>query len=185
MPFPVREPPAIRRSAHHAASARANDVRATVEVAHEALIQRWPTLQAWVTGNREKLRVRAVILRAMAEWNENGRVDRFLLDPGVQLERGRGFVEDPGGVPVDDIRDYVERSIKRDKARLAAEREAALADQKRIADAERHAREAAENTARQSEAARVAAEVAGRKLRNRLVAAASAAVIALLLLLRR
>jgi hypothetical protein len=65
----------------------------------------------------------------------------------------------------------VDRSIEREKRRLDAERDAALADQKRIADAERQARETAEN-------ARAAADVARRKLRNRLVAAASAAVIA-------
>jgi hypothetical protein len=35
----------------------------------------------------------------MAEWKENGSIDRFLLDPGVQLERGRGLVKDPGDVP--------------------------------------------------------------------------------------
>ena len=44
--------------------------RATVEVAHEALIQRWPTLQAWVNASRERLRARAAILRAMTEWRE-------------------------------------------------------------------------------------------------------------------
>jgi energy-coupling factor transporter ATP-binding protein EcfA2 len=109
------------------------DVRPTVEVAHEALIQRWPTLKAWVNGNREKLRARAAILRAMAEWNDNGRADRFLLDPGVHLERGRALIKEPGDVPVDDIRDFVNRSIKREEDRLAAESEAALAEQKRIA----------------------------------------------------
>ena len=66
-----------------------SDVRATVEVAHEALIQRWPTLQAWVNGNREKLRARAAILRAMAEWEENGRRKDMLLPSGLQLERAR------------------------------------------------------------------------------------------------
>jgi hypothetical protein len=161
-----------------AGGARGN-VRPTVEVAHEALIQRWPTLKAWVNGNREKLRARAAILRAMAEWNENGRVDRFLLDRGVHLGRGRGLIKDPGDVPIDDIRDYVECSIKRDEDRLAAEREAALADQKRITAAERQAKEAAEDAARQSEVARAAAEVARRKLRNRLIQIASVAVIAL------
>lgn len=94
-----------------------------------------------------------------------------MLDPGIQLERGRSLLDNPGDVPVDDIRDYVDRSIEREKRRLDAERDAALADQKRIADAERQARETAEN-------ARAAADVARRKLRNRLVAAASAAVIA-------
>src|SRR5208337_2914862 len=44
----------------------------TVEVAHEALIRRWSTLRAWVDGNREKLRARTAILRAKAEWEENG-----------------------------------------------------------------------------------------------------------------
>ena len=131
-----------------------DDIRATVEVAHEALIQRWPTLQAWVNGSREKLRARTAILRAMAEWNENGKIDTFLLDPGVQLERGRSLIKDPGGVPVDDIRDFVDLSIKKDEDRLAAEREAALADEKRIAEAERQAKVAAENEARQSEVAR-------------------------------
>jgi hypothetical protein len=157
------------------------DVRATVEVAHEALIQRWPTLQTWVNGNREKLRARAAILRAMAEWNENGRIDRFLLDPGVQLERGRGLVEDPGDVPVDDLRDFVARSIKREKDRLSAEREAALADQKRIADAERQAKEAAQQRALAEEQARKGAEASARKLRRALAAVAGATILALVL----
>ena len=141
-----------------------NDGRATVEVAHEALIQRWPTLQTWVNANREKLRARAAILRAMAEWEENAEDDRFLLDPGVQLERGRALLGDPGDVPVDDIRDFVDRSIKREDDRLAAERaeedaqrQRELANQKRIAEAERQAREAAEDAANQARA-RAAAE---------------------------
>jgi WD40 repeat protein len=100
-------------------------------VAHESLIQRWPTLKAWINANREKLRARAAIRRAMAEWNENGRIDRFLLDPGVQFERGRGLIEDPGDVPVDDLRDFVARSIKREADRLSTEREAASAHQHR------------------------------------------------------
>jgi hypothetical protein len=156
------------------------DLRVTVEIAHEALIRRWPMLRAWVDANREKLRARAAILRAKAEWEEKGNIDTFLLDPGIQLERGRSLLESPGDVPVDDIRDYVNCSIKREQRRLDAEREAALADQERIAAAERQAKEAAEEVARQAEAARSAAEGARRKLRNRLVIAASAAVIALL-----
>ena len=137
-----------------------SDGRATVEVAHEALIQRWSTLRTWV-DNRENLRARAAILRAMAEWEENDKSDKFLLDPGVQLERGRALVNDPGDVPVDDVRDFVGRSIKRDDDRLAAERadedaqrQKELADQKRIAEAERQAKEAAEDAARQATAER-------------------------------
>ena len=54
-----------------------NDGRATVEVAHEALIQRWPVLQTWVNANREKLRARTSLLRAMTEWEENRRDEEF------------------------------------------------------------------------------------------------------------
>src|SRR5262249_28862269 len=54
------------------------------------------------------------------------------------------------------------------------------ADQKRIAEAERQAKNAAEDTARLSEAARVAAEVAQRKLRNRWRLAVASATVALL-----
>ena len=159
-----------------------SDVRETVEVAHEALIRRWPTLRAWVDGNREKLRARAVILRARAEWEEAGKDDKFLLPSGIQLERGRTLLDSPGDVAVDDIRNYVHLSIEKEKRRLEAEREAALADQRRIADAERQAKQTAEEAARQSDVAREASEVARRKLRNRLIQTAAVGAIALLAL---
>ena len=54
--------------------------RSTVEVAHEALIQRWPTLRDWVRANRENMRARAAILRAKAEWEESGESEKFLLN---------------------------------------------------------------------------------------------------------
>jgi energy-coupling factor transporter ATP-binding protein EcfA2 len=100
----------------------ASEARATVEVAHEALIQRWPTLRAWVDNNREKLRDREAILRAKREWEEKGEDHKYLLDPGVQLERGRALLEKSGDVPVDDVRDYVRRSIEKEDDRVAADR---------------------------------------------------------------
>ena len=111
------------------------EARATVEVAHEALIQRWPTLREWVSANREKLRSRAAILRAKKEWEESNKDQKFLLDPGVQFERGRALLANPGDVAVDDIRDYVGRSIEKDERRLDAEREAAVADERRAKEA--------------------------------------------------
>ena len=88
----------------------------------------------------------------MEEWEERKSTDDYLLPPGVQLERGKALLATPGDVPIDDIRDFVERSIKKEDDRAAAEREAELADQKRIADAERQAKEAAEETAREATA---------------------------------
>jgi energy-coupling factor transporter ATP-binding protein EcfA2 len=103
---------------HGSAAQAERDVHATVEVAHEALIRRWPTLRAWVDGNREKLRARSAILRAEAEWEDAGKNDEFLLPSGVQLERGRLLLNNSGDVPVDDIRDYVNVSIEKEKRRL-------------------------------------------------------------------
>jgi WD40 repeat protein/energy-coupling factor transporter ATP-binding protein EcfA2 len=143
-----------------------SEARSTVEVAHEALIQRWPTLRDWVRANRDNMRARAAVLRANAEWEENNESEKFLLDPGVQLERGRALVANPGDVAIDDILDFVERSIAKERQRLDAERQAALADQKRIADAERRAKEAAEDAAREA-AARATAETKLRNLADR------------------
>ncbi len=111
------------------------ETRATVEVAHEALIQRWPTLQGWVNDNREKLRDRAALLRFKAEWEENGESQKFLLDPGVQLERGRALLSNPGDVPVDDIYEFINRSIDREKERGVAEKKAEEAKRRRLRNA--------------------------------------------------
>jgi hypothetical protein len=100
------------------AAQAASEARSTVEVAHEALIQRWKTLRDWVGANRENMRARAAILRFKAEWEENGKSEKFLLDPGVQLERGRALLANPGDVPLDDIRPYVSLSIKRQQREL-------------------------------------------------------------------
>jgi hypothetical protein len=63
--------------------------RPTVEVAHEALIRTWPRLREWIDANREKLRARAAVLQAKADWEQNGRRDDMLLPAGLQLERAR------------------------------------------------------------------------------------------------
>ena len=55
-------------TALQAAGPAGGEVRATVEVTHEALIRHWPTLRDWVRANRENLRARAAILRAKGEW---------------------------------------------------------------------------------------------------------------------
>jgi energy-coupling factor transporter ATP-binding protein EcfA2 len=134
--------------------------RSTVEVAHEALIHRWGTLRDWVRANRENMRARAAILRARIEWEEHGGSEQFLLDPGVQLERARALLSNPGDVPVDDLRDYLSRSIEKDLKRLDAERETALAVQKRIIDLEKQLQEA------KAKAAQARAEEKVRQLRE-------------------
>jgi hypothetical protein len=59
--------------------------RPTVEVAHEALIRTWPRLREWINANREKLRARAAVLQAKAQWEQSGRRDDMLLPAGICL----------------------------------------------------------------------------------------------------
>ena len=70
--------------------------RPMVEVAHEALIRTWPRLRKWIDANREKLRARAAFVQAKAEWEQNHRRDDMLLPAGLQLERARSLLTDPG-----------------------------------------------------------------------------------------
>ena len=53
--------------------------RPTVEVAHEALIRTWPRLRGWIDASRERLRARAAVLQAKADWEQNDRRDDLLL----------------------------------------------------------------------------------------------------------
>ncbi|TDH59803.1 GAF domain-containing protein [Dankookia rubra] len=88
-------------------------IRATVEVAHEALIRNWPTLREWLDDNRDNLRARAAILQQETEWIRQGRRPELLLPRGYQLERARTLLDRPGDVLVEDLREYITLSIER------------------------------------------------------------------------
>jgi WD40 repeat protein len=108
--------------------------RPTVEVAHEALIRTWPRLRTWIDANREKLRSRAAVLQAKAEWEQDGRREDMLLPAGLQLERARGLLTDPGDLTTDDIKEFVSLSSAREEAERK-QREAALArDEAQVAE---------------------------------------------------
>jgi energy-coupling factor transporter ATP-binding protein EcfA2 len=87
--------------------------RPTVEVAHEALIRTWPRLREWIDANRVKLRDRAAVLQAKADWERNGRRDDMLLPPGLQLERARSLLDNPGDLAIDDIQEFIALSSTR------------------------------------------------------------------------
>ena len=89
----------------------------TVEVAHEALIRTWPWLREWIDVNREKLRSRAAIVQAKTDWEQNGRRDEMLLPAGLQLERARTLLADPGDIGTDDIKEFILLSSAREEGR--------------------------------------------------------------------
>ncbi len=57
----------------------------TVGVVHEALLRRWPRVVEWVQDNRRLLQAKARLQRAATRWEEEGRQDDHLLNPGRPL----------------------------------------------------------------------------------------------------
>jgi len=135
-------PSAIPHAAPDAASIDHPGERATLELAHEALIRTWPALQNWLEANREKLEARAAILQQKDQWDQNPQDESLLLPSGFHLQRGLRLLADPGEVPVDDVRGYIELSAAREEQRQAAERARLVAEERRRAD-EQAARAAA------------------------------------------
>ncbi len=58
----------------------------TVEVAHEALLTAWPTLERWVDQNREDLRRHTSLARALHEWELADEDPDYLLTPARLAE---------------------------------------------------------------------------------------------------
>jgi len=105
----------------------------TVEVAHEALIRTWPRLREWIDSNREKLRSRAAILQAKVDWEQNLRRDDLLLPAGLQLERARSLLADPGDIGADDIKEFILLSSAREEAERKEREEALERDKAQVA----------------------------------------------------
>jgi hypothetical protein len=101
-------------------------LRATVEVAHEALIRTWPRLRGWIDASREKLRARAAIRQTQAEWEQHGQRDDMLLPLGFQLERARALLADPGDTTIDDIKEVVALSLTRGEAEQQRRKDAEI-----------------------------------------------------------
>jgi WD40 repeat protein len=69
--------------------------RDEVEVAHEALIRRWPRLQQWIEEDRAALRLRQAIGQAALEWRDSGREESYLTLRGSRLEDAEAIARNP------------------------------------------------------------------------------------------
>jgi WD40 repeat protein len=107
--------------------------RPTVEVAHEALIRTWPRLRGWIDANREKLRARAAVLQAKAEWEQQRRREDLLLPAGFQLERARALLAEPGDLTIDDIQEFIALSSAREESERKEREDALARDEARVA----------------------------------------------------
>ena len=96
----------------------------TIEVAHEAVLQRWPRLLGWIDADREWLRALGQLRQAAATWQELDEDPGALLR-GARLERA---LEVTGGrtdaVPV-AVRRFLDASVATRDAEAAREAEVA------------------------------------------------------------
>jgi eukaryotic-like serine/threonine-protein kinase len=76
----------------------------TVGVVHEALLRRWPRAVEWTQDNRRLLQAKARLQHAANRWDDEGRRDDHLLNPGRPLIEAREveqrYVEDIGEVEI-------------------------------------------------------------------------------------
>jgi len=91
----------------------------TIEVAHEALIQRWDKLQEWIDENREDLRTQRRLTSATIDWISVDRDPSFLAR-GSRLAQFELWAEQSNLAISDDERTYLEASINE---RESAEKE--------------------------------------------------------------
>jgi DNA-binding SARP family transcriptional activator/ABC-type glycerol-3-phosphate transport system substrate-binding protein len=83
---------------------------ATVEVAHEALLEAWPRLRSWIDEARGELRLHRQLARAADEWHDAGREPGFLLG-GTRLDLMSRLADD-GSVSLSEReRELVQASI--------------------------------------------------------------------------
>jgi len=100
-----------------------DEATAEVEVAHEILIQEWPTLRAWVEGTRRKLRIHRRLTEAAQEWADNNRAAGYLLTGARLLETEENFGPQREGLNQLEA-DFLNSSIEGREGAARREREA-------------------------------------------------------------
>jgi len=84
--------------------------QAVVQVAHEALLQKWERAQLWARDNREFLRARKRLEQAHARWVAEGRNSDYLLPAGKPLADAEGLLVHAVGWLAPEVAEYVRQS---------------------------------------------------------------------------
>lgn len=82
----------------------------TIEVAHEALIQRWDTLQEWIDENRENVRIQRRLTNASTDWYDSDKDPSFLAN-GARLSQFEVWVEQSNLALSNEEQFYLEASV--------------------------------------------------------------------------
>lgn len=85
-----------------------------VEVAHEALLRKWPRLRNWLDEARDFLTGRQQLQRDMADWQRASNTDKpSALLTGLKLNRARTFLNERAHQLTDEQRTFISASIAR------------------------------------------------------------------------
>lgn len=91
---------------------RQDGAEKAVEVAHEALLRKWPKLRAWLDEEREFLIGKTQLERALQDWQQaDAPVKSQALLQGLALSRARHWLVDHPAALTQDERSFVEASI--------------------------------------------------------------------------
>jgi WD40 repeat protein len=87
----------------------------TVEVAHEALLRKWPRLRQWLDEERDFLVGKAQLRYALEGWQraDDAQKDAALLR-GLSLSRARVWLDEHAGALTADEKNFIVLSIQRD-----------------------------------------------------------------------
>ena len=88
------------------------------DIAHEALIAGWPTLQAWLAQRREAEQVRRRLVNDVEEWETRDR-DGFFLYEGTRLKQAREWMAENESELNKDLRGFLAASARREARRRA------------------------------------------------------------------
>jgi len=97
--------------------------RETAEITHEALLDAWPRLRAWIDADREDIRVRRFITAAAQAWAETGRETAALLRGGqLALARDWAAAEANRGLLSQLAVEFVDAGVAEERAQQTAQR---------------------------------------------------------------
>ena len=120
-----------------------------IEVAHEALIRRWPRLRQWLENNRERLRFERQLAQDAIEWEAFGK-DPGSLYRGARLQQAIEWVEARKMRPTRLTAQFLSASrqeAEREAREKEAQRQRELEQQRTIAETQQKRAQEAEASA--------------------------------------
>jgi hypothetical protein len=86
-----------------------------IDVAHPALLQKWPRVREWLIEDREFLRMRDRVNGCLKFWLKRGRQTRDLLSPGLGLADGATLLNRFHASLSDAQIEYIQKSLAEQK----------------------------------------------------------------------